>query len=319
VNTVIDSVADMVRGNVSAVIDKVDDALGKMVPILIGFLANLVNLGGIGQKIREIVEKLQKPVNKALDFVINTGLKLAGPIIRGISGISRRVKAKVAAGKAWVKGKVESGKEWVAGKAVGVRDRLTGQRPRAEGARPGLDDAPQRLHGATSAAQSLMQQPGATTDSVRSGLPAIRDRFRLTSIDLANVGGHDWHVVAHINPELPSDSRKLPSPEELRTVRDQVADIATLWRANRTAERFKNAGRAEQRRILLDPEAYQRPGGREDLPAVSVGDLAESRQRRVARCSCGRRCSWRTGTISHSAAESTNSTFSSSDRPRYAW
>jgi hypothetical protein len=117
VNTVIDSVADIVRGNVGAVVDKVNDALGQMVPIIIGFLASLVNLGGIGQKIRSIVETLQKPVNKALDFVIKTGLKLAGPIIRGVKGISGKVKAKVAAGKAWVKGKVEAGKEWVKGKA----------------------------------------------------------------------------------------------------------------------------------------------------------------------------------------------------------
>jgi hypothetical protein len=110
-----------VRGNVSAVIDKVDDALGKMVPILIGFLADLVGLGGIGQKVREIVEKLQKPINKAVDFIIGTGLKLAAPIIRGLTGISSRVKAKVAAGKAWAKGKV-------AGAAGGLR----GIRPSAQ-------------------------------------------------------------------------------------------------------------------------------------------------------------------------------------------
>jgi len=90
--------------------------LGQMVPILIGFLASVIGLGGIGQKIREIIEKLQKPVNKALDFVIKTGLKLAGPIIRGLKGISGKVKAKVAAGKAWVKGKAEAGKAWVKGK-----------------------------------------------------------------------------------------------------------------------------------------------------------------------------------------------------------
>ena len=72
----------------------------------------MIGLGGIGQKIRAIVETLQKPVTKALDFVIKTGLKLAGPMIRGIKGISGKVKAKVAAGKAWVKGKAEAGKQW---------------------------------------------------------------------------------------------------------------------------------------------------------------------------------------------------------------
>jgi hypothetical protein len=114
VNTVIDSVADVVRGNVSSVVNKINDVLGQMVPILIGFLASAIGLGGIGQKIREIIQKLQKPVNQALDFVIKTGLKLAGPIIRGIKGFAGKVKAKVAAGKAWVKGKAEAGKNVLA-------------------------------------------------------------------------------------------------------------------------------------------------------------------------------------------------------------
>ena len=124
VNTVIDSVADIVRGNVSGVVNKINDVLGQMVPIIIGFLASVIGLGGIGQKIREIIQKLQKPVNKALDFVIKTGLKLAGPIIRGIKGISGKVKAKVAAGKAWVKGKVEAGKEWAKGKVAGAKEKV---------------------------------------------------------------------------------------------------------------------------------------------------------------------------------------------------
>ncbi|MFT4295468.1 MAG: hypothetical protein QM582_08655 [Micropruina sp.] len=123
VNTILDSMAEIVAGNISAVVNKINDVLGQMVPIIIGFMASLIGLGGIGQKIREIIQKLQKPVNKAIDFVIKTGLKLAGPIIRGIAGIGRKVKAKVAAGKAWVKGKAEAGKAWVKGKVAAVLDR----------------------------------------------------------------------------------------------------------------------------------------------------------------------------------------------------
>jgi hypothetical protein len=108
VNTILDSVADIVRGNISGVVNKIEDVLGQMVPIIIGFLASVIGLGGVGQKIREIVQKLQKPVNQALDLVIKTGLKLAGPVIRGLKGIGTKVKAKVAAGKAWVKGKAEA-------------------------------------------------------------------------------------------------------------------------------------------------------------------------------------------------------------------
>ena len=70
-----------------------------MVPILIGFLASVLNIGGIGEKIREIVAALQKPVTKALDVIIATGLKLAGRSSAASKGISAKVKAKVAAGK----------------------------------------------------------------------------------------------------------------------------------------------------------------------------------------------------------------------------
>lgn len=103
VNTVIDSVADIVRGNVSGVVNKINDVLGQMVPIIIGFLASAIGLGGIGAKIRSIIETLQRPVHKALDWVIKKGLTLAGPIIRAAKGIGGRVKAKVAAGKAKVR------------------------------------------------------------------------------------------------------------------------------------------------------------------------------------------------------------------------
>ncbi|WP_196777644.1 phage tail protein [Lentzea aerocolonigenes] len=127
VNTVIDSVADIVRGNVSGVVNKINDVLGQMVPIIIGFLASAIGLGGIGAKIKSIIETLQKPVNKALDWVIKKGLTLAGPIIKAAKGVGAKVKAKVAAGKAWVKGKVEAGKKWVKGKVASAKAKLTGE------------------------------------------------------------------------------------------------------------------------------------------------------------------------------------------------
>ncbi len=123
VNTVIDSAVDIVRGNVSGVVAKIEGALGQMVPILIGFLANVIGIGGIGEKIRGIIARLRKPLTKALDFVITSGLKLAGPIIRGLKGIGGKVKKKVAAGKEWVKGKVTAGKEWAKEKVAALTGR----------------------------------------------------------------------------------------------------------------------------------------------------------------------------------------------------
>ncbi|MEN8582286.1 hypothetical protein ABFP37_06230 [Burkholderia sp. RS01] len=190
VNTIIDAVADIVRGNVSSVVNKINDVLGQMVPILIGFLASVIGIGGIGQKIRQIVETLQKPVNKALDFVIKTGLKLAGPIIRGIKGFAGKVKAKVAAGKAWVKGKAEAGKPLVSGQTQN-------------------DIGP-----SVEAGKRVLSTKGATVASVREALPALKQRFGLRSAELVSASGrHHIHVqkVDANTPDVSLDLGNAPS------------------------------------------------------------------------------------------------------------
>ena len=141
VGTVIDSVSDIANGGVGGVPAKIEAALGKAVPLVIAFLANLLGLGGISDKIKSILKAVQAPINKALDAVIKGALKLAGPLIKGIKGIGAKVKAKVAAGKAWVKGKVEAGKQW-------VRDKVTGRKKVA----PGQTQTPRQMEAAAMAA-----------------------------------------------------------------------------------------------------------------------------------------------------------------------
>ncbi|WP_234816666.1 MULTISPECIES: phage tail protein [Mycolicibacterium] len=192
VNTVIDSAVDIVKGNVGGVVAKIEDVLGQMVPILIGFLASVIGIGGIGQKIREIIGKLQKPVNKAIDFVIKTGLKLAGPIIRGLKGIGGKVKAKVAAGKAWVKGKAEAGKKWVKEKASAAASKLglgpkTSQEVKAE--------ARKRVLKAV--------ENGVTVDQLRGTLPAVLADLRphgLKRLELTGGDGAAVSVMAEASP-----------------------------------------------------------------------------------------------------------------------
>ena len=185
VNTVIDGVVDIAKGNVSAVVEKVENALGQMVPILIGFIASVLGIGGIGEKIRSIIQAIQKPVNKALDFLIKTGLKLAGPIIRGIKGISTKVKAKVAAGKAWVKGKAEAGKKrWtarVAKKSLSRRggshaDASTRDRSRSRGHRT---SAPVRSSAMPSGASSPSRDAEARSMAAPAA-PTVKERRAVT-------------------------------------------------------------------------------------------------------------------------------------------
>ena len=210
VNTILDSVADIARGNVSGVANKIESVLGQMVPILIGFLASVIGLGGIGAKIREIVQKLQKPVTKAIDFVIKTGLKLAGPIIRGLKGTGSKVKAKVAAGKAWVKGKVFGG-----------------------------DDSPEgkqkRLSAAMSAAQAVGRRFSGRIASkvvLTPLMSAVRARYGLTSLELIEKGDR-WGVRGTINPTAEETlEAQLQDPR----YEEQFNEAVTLANAKLAAE-----------------------------------------------------------------------------------
>ncbi|WP_394666756.1 hypothetical protein [uncultured Chryseobacterium sp.] len=53
-------------GNVGAVAKAVENALGRSIPVLIGFLASLANLGGLADKVVGVVQKIRKRIEGAV-------------------------------------------------------------------------------------------------------------------------------------------------------------------------------------------------------------------------------------------------------------
>lgn len=76
VNAVLDSVVSIAKGAIGVAASFVEAALAKALPVVISFLASLLGLGGISSRIKGIVAAIQKPVNKALDWVINKAVSL---------------------------------------------------------------------------------------------------------------------------------------------------------------------------------------------------------------------------------------------------
>lgn len=114
INTIIDSVADIARGGVGGVPQKIEGVLAKILPMAIGFFASLVGMGGIGKKVSEIVDRVRKPITKALDKVVDGVVKFTkpiwGPVVKAGRKLYEKGKAKYEAGKAYVKDKYETGK-----------------------------------------------------------------------------------------------------------------------------------------------------------------------------------------------------------------
>ncbi|MEO7312803.1 MAG: DUF4157 domain-containing protein [Chitinophagaceae bacterium] len=117
VNAVIDSIANIVAGNIGGAAKMVEDALARIIPLAIGFLASLLGLDGISEKVQKIIKAIQAPINKAIDWVLDKAIALAKKL--GIDKLAKKVKGGIDKGKDWAKKKIEQGKKVV--KKVGQR------------------------------------------------------------------------------------------------------------------------------------------------------------------------------------------------------
>lgn len=101
VNTIINSLGVIVAGKIQAAADKVEQAMGQMVPLIIAFLARLLGIGGVAGRVMKIIRRVQRKVDRAID-------KLLKKIVTKIKGMLK--KGKAAYGKAQGKVKHAVGK-----------------------------------------------------------------------------------------------------------------------------------------------------------------------------------------------------------------
>lgn len=198
VDSVLDSIESIVGGGVGAVAKHIENTLAKILPLLIGFLASLLGLGGISEKVKEILGKVQKPVGKAVDSVINGALKLARPIINLAKRGAKWVKGKIEKGKAWVKGKVEKGKAWAKGKVDSARARLGGAKPRSDLPQDKQQHVNMAAREIEPKARALLTK-GAPKSELESRLRAWKVEYRLTDLWVEESGG-SLDVKAKVNP-----------------------------------------------------------------------------------------------------------------------
>src|SRR5262249_41593040 len=76
VQAVVDSISNIVAGNIGGAANFIEASLAKLVPIAISLFADLIGLGGIADKIRRIIEKVQTKVDQAIDKLIERVVKL---------------------------------------------------------------------------------------------------------------------------------------------------------------------------------------------------------------------------------------------------
>ena len=122
VNSMLDSIGAIAKRQHRRVAEKVEDALAKALPLAICFLASLLGLGGISEKIRAIIEKVRKPITKAVDFVVMGAVKGAKKLFGGAASGSRASTRRASSGSRTRPPPARSGR----GRSRGIKDRVTG-------------------------------------------------------------------------------------------------------------------------------------------------------------------------------------------------
>lgn len=95
-NSFLGGVVQIAQGNIQPAADLLERTMAQGMPILIGFLANQVGLGRIGDKIREVIESIQEKVDQGIQWLIDKAWELGQRMLNGLLGGSSEDTAESA-------------------------------------------------------------------------------------------------------------------------------------------------------------------------------------------------------------------------------
>ena len=165
---------------------------------------------------------MQKPVDKAIDWVVKGALKLAKPLVKAVTKGVEWVKRKAAAGKAWVKGKYEAGKAYVKKKYEAAKGWVKGK----------ADSAKSWIKGKAEAAKELFSlRRRFTAEGEAHSLYTAGPSPDLTVASVpTNLATHPDAAVrsAHAGYRTAVDAAKTPNAKRTAASRRLPAIIAAL-------------------------------------------------------------------------------------------
>lgn len=223
VRTILDSIGKIASGAVRGVANAIEKSLSGILPLVISFFANLLGLGGIAGKIKKIIERAQRPVNRAMDWVIGKvvriGKKIRGKLAATKLGAKARKmrdkgqelvekgKAKGYALKARAEAKFEKAKTWAKGKVRSAVEPGAEATPPSETAKEpdGSGRSDRVLEDVRAAVGRRLSGSAQGVDDIRKVLTAVRARFRPTGLDRLQAvrsesDPHRYDIVAAASP-----------------------------------------------------------------------------------------------------------------------
>jgi len=109
VNAIFDSLGAIAGGNLSAAAGAIENVLAKGIPVAIGFLASLLGLGNVSEKVQEIIQGVRGLIDKGLNAIFNS--KPVQWVVGFIKRVIGKIRNIVKRGINKVKGAMSHGKD----------------------------------------------------------------------------------------------------------------------------------------------------------------------------------------------------------------
>ncbi|MGC2236362.1 MAG: hypothetical protein WA584_09385 [Pyrinomonadaceae bacterium] len=94
VEAVINSVSSIAQGAIGAAANWIEQALANTIPLVIGFLARLIGLGGISKKVKEFITKVQTKVDQAIDKAIAKVVSVVKKLFGKLTGKEKKARTE---------------------------------------------------------------------------------------------------------------------------------------------------------------------------------------------------------------------------------
>lgn len=91
VNAVLQSMANIANGNIAAAAAYVEQSMARAIPVILSFLARLIGIGDIAGPIRNILQRIQAPIDRAVDALINWIRTAAMRLLRAAASGVRQI------------------------------------------------------------------------------------------------------------------------------------------------------------------------------------------------------------------------------------
>jgi hypothetical protein len=99
INAVLDAIIAIAGGAIGGAVKAIENALAKSIPVLIGFLAAILGIGGLAEKVKKIFQAVSKPVMKVVDKVVDTIVKAGKKLWAKLKGKGKGKKGEKRDGR----------------------------------------------------------------------------------------------------------------------------------------------------------------------------------------------------------------------------